>query len=905
MHWEYTPYALFLVITAAMSAALALYAWARRSVPGAMPFTLLMLAVAGWSLGGALELGSADLPAKVFWAKGQCLGVVVVPVAWLAFALQYTGQEKWLTGRNLALLGIVPLVTLLLVWTNDLHSLMWSEVELDTSGPFTALDFTYASWFWVLSVYSYLLVLLGALLFIQAFFRSPSPYRGQVVAVLIGALIPWVGSVLYVSGLGPFPSVDLTLFAFALTGLAMAWGLFRFRLLDIAPVAREAVIEGMRDGVIVLDAQNRVVSLNPAAEQIIGRTASEAIGQPAAQVLSGWPDGLTEASMVSAAEPLAKVLAERYRDATEAHAEIVLGEGEAQRTFDLCISPLHDSRGRFTGRLVVLRDISERKRAEERLRLLSSVAEQSSEGIAVSDLEGNLLFANSAFAAMHGYTPEELVGKHLSIFHAPEHMPAVEAANRQIQETGEFNGEVWHIRCDGTVFPTLMHNSLLQDEMGNPIGMIATLRDITERKRAEDALRRERDLAEALGEATAALTATLDSEQVLYRILEQVSRIVPNDAANIMLIEGDEARIVRWRGYEHFGTEEFVSTAVFHVSELPDLQYMVDTKESMVIPDTATHPDWVHTPQMAWIRSYAAAPIVVRGELIGFLNVDSATPEFFVQACLEPLHAFAGHAAAAIENARLFGEAHRRAEELAIALARQEELDHLKDQLIQNVSHELRSPLALIRGYAEMLNDGELGELHPMQQNPVAVIARRARMLGDMVRDITLVLEAEANHPELGPVPLDGLARTAVQDFQVIARQAGLTLEAEIALHLPPVNGSHIYLRRVLDNLLSNAVKFTPARGTITVRVRQEGEQVALEVSDTGIGIPDDQLERIFERFYQVNGSTRRQYGGVGLGLALVEEIVRVCGGRVTVQSQVGEGSTFTILFPIAADTAP
>ena len=256
----------------------------------------------------------------------------------------------------------------------------------------------------------------------------------------------------------------------------------------------------------------------------------------------------------------------------------------------------------------------------------------------------------------------------------------------------------------------------------------------------------------------------------------------------------------------------------------------------------------------------------------------------------------------AMENARLFEEVRLRADELAAALARQEELDRLKSEFIQNVSHELRTPLALIRGHAEMLDAGQLGELQPRQREPVTVIARRARMLSDLVRDITLILEAEVSPPEPEPVPLDALARTAVEDFQVAAEQAGLTLRAEIAPCLPPVGGSHIYMRRVLDNLLGNAIKFTPAGGSVTVRMQQEGEQVALAVSDTGVGIPTDRLERIFERFYQVDGSARRRYGGVGLGLALVKEIVEAYGGRMLVKSRVDEGSTFTVFLPIAAD---
>ena len=318
---------------------------------------MLMLAVAVWSLGYALELGSTDLPGKLFWAKVQYPGIVFVPVAWLAFALQYAGRDKWLARRNLIWLSSVPCFTLLLVWTNDVHGLIWSSVKLDNSGLFLMLDLTYGAWWWVNFAYSYLLLLLSTFLLIQVLVRSPHLYRGQVGALLIGALAPWVGNVLYVSGLSPIPCLDLTPFAFTLTGLAVTWGLFRFRLLDIVPVARDAVVESMRDAVIVLGAQDRIVDLNPAAQQVIGHTAAEAIGQPAAQVLSGLPD-----------------LVERCRDVTEAHSEIVLGEGEAQRTFDLRISPLHDRRSRLTGRLVVLRDITRHRRAEMRLGLLYEAA---------------------------------------------------------------------------------------------------------------------------------------------------------------------------------------------------------------------------------------------------------------------------------------------------------------------------------------------------------------------------------------------------------------------------------------------------------------------------------------------------------------------------------------------------
>jgi PAS domain S-box-containing protein len=358
MHWQYTPYLFPLGIATVVSVVLALVAWRRRPAPGATAFVLLMLAVAEWSLAYALRLACADLEAKLLWAKVRYLGIVIVPATWLAFALQYTGRDRWLTRRNLTLLAIEPLGTLLLVWTNDWHGLHWSSVRLDQEGAFATFGSTHNVGFWVHAAYSYLLLLAGAFLLIQALVRSSRLYRGQTIATLVGVLAPLAGNVVSTFDLGPFPHLDLTPFAFTVTGLAMVWCLFRFRLLDIVPVARDAVIESMSDGVIVLDAQDRIVDLNPAVQCILGCTASEAIGQWISDVLFDQPD-----------------LVRRYRDVTEAHAEIVLGKSAAQQYFDLCISPLCDRRGHLTGRLIVLRDITERKQAEEELQRAKETAE--------------------------------------------------------------------------------------------------------------------------------------------------------------------------------------------------------------------------------------------------------------------------------------------------------------------------------------------------------------------------------------------------------------------------------------------------------------------------------------------------------------------------------------------------
>jgi hypothetical protein len=219
MQLQNIPYVVLLITSAVVSAIPALFAWRHRSAPGKTSFIFLMLAVTEWSLGYAFQLGSASLPSKIFWAQVKYLGIVIVPAAWLSFALQYTMREKGQKPRNLILLAIEPFITLLLVWTNHLHGLIWSSVAINTTISSSLQVATHGAWFWVHAVYSYSLLFLGAIFIIQALIHSPHRYRGQIGALLMGILIPWVGNALYIYKLSPIPNLDLTPFTFTLAGL--------------------------------------------------------------------------------------------------------------------------------------------------------------------------------------------------------------------------------------------------------------------------------------------------------------------------------------------------------------------------------------------------------------------------------------------------------------------------------------------------------------------------------------------------------------------------------------------------------------------------------------------------------------------------------------------------------------
>ena len=364
MGWQFSLYFYLLVASGVLAAGLAAYVWTRRGAPGAGALALLMAGVSVWAVGYALESGAPGLGAKVFWAKAQYLGICTVPLAWLAFCLRYTGREGWLTRRNLALLAVLPLVTLALVWTNGWHGLVWTSTTADPSRAFPAIEFGYGGGFFVYWVYSQVLILTGTVFLLPTLTRSLRLYRRQGLALLVGAAIPWVGNVVYVLGLVPVPGLDPTPFAFLLGGATLVLGLFGFRLLDLVPVARENVVEGMGDGVIVADPDDRVVDVNPAAEKVLGRPATEAVGMTLAELAPAWKAAFEE----------------HRRTGGVVRTEVESGGGPEARDYELTLSPVVDRRGRSKGRLVLLHDVTERRRAEEeRARRTAELARSNAE----------------------------------------------------------------------------------------------------------------------------------------------------------------------------------------------------------------------------------------------------------------------------------------------------------------------------------------------------------------------------------------------------------------------------------------------------------------------------------------------------------------------------------------------
>ena len=475
MHWQFTPLVLPVLFAAIVCAAIACFTWLRRSAPGALAFCLLMVAVAEWSLAYSLELFSHDLSTALFWDNVSWLGAAIVPTLWLVFVLQYVGQTKWLTRRNILLLSIEPLITLILVWTDRSQGLIESNFSLSRGGPFAALNMTYGPWYWINLWYAYLLALIAAVLLcrrIMILMRSVHMYIGQASALLVAMMAPWLGNALTSFGLSPAPELDLTPFAFTISGLAVAWSLFRYRFLDIIPVAREAVFEEMDDAVIVVDEQNRIVDLNPVAQQFVQSTAP-AVGRPFAEVFPEltWQD----------------------QDEANIHREITRKDGEGQRYFDMHVSSLynHDRQPAVAGRLIVLNDITRHIQAERTVReseeRFRRVFEEAPIGMAIVRLDGFVLQVNKAICEMLGYKEQELAGRSLSAITHPDDVgkDGLLAVQMLKGVVTSYKVEKRYLRKDRETLWADLTTTLLRNQAGEAMYSLIMLENIIARKRAK------------------------------------------------------------------------------------------------------------------------------------------------------------------------------------------------------------------------------------------------------------------------------------------------------------------------------------------------------------------------------------------------------------------------------------
>lgn len=330
-----------------------LLAWREYPEPGALPLVILLAGQSWWSATLFLEFQMPAFGTKLLLANVRWIGIVTIPVAWLLFALEYTGRNRYLQPRYVATVSVIPMLTAFLAVTGQFNSLLYQGAELVQSNGISYLDRTPGPWFWVITTYTYLLGLAGAIPLIGLIRSNELPFRGQSSALLIGIVVPWVTNVLYLTGTLSSPGFDPTPLAFGISGVAYLGALTRFQLLGSSPTpsryARNFVYERMEQGAIVVDRSDFIIDINPKAAAMVETSVEDALGEPADEIL-----------------PEYETLPDQEMESDKA----VLHTGERGRSYEVTVSYITDPYGRTTSKILTVNDISEYVRRQQRLEVL-------------------------------------------------------------------------------------------------------------------------------------------------------------------------------------------------------------------------------------------------------------------------------------------------------------------------------------------------------------------------------------------------------------------------------------------------------------------------------------------------------------------------------------------------------
>jgi signal transduction histidine kinase len=438
-------------------------------------------------------------------------------------------------------------------------------------------------------------------------------------------------------------------------------------------------------------------------------------------------------------------------------------------------------------------------------------------------------------------------------------------------------------------------NAFLQDDERLMLTVAGQLAVILDKARLHHETQQRLKEVSTLQAFARQISASLDLSEVLDSIVITLKQVLNCRGASIALLVPDTQTLeiraaagiqAKWKREAKLKLGEGISGQV------------AATAQPIYVPDTQAVADFIFFDTV--VRSLLCVPLTLKDRVIGTLTIDHSLPDAFTKNDERVLIIAAAQAAVAIENAQLYEELKERARKLEQAYRELQEADRLKDELVQNVSHELRTPLTFVKGYVELLLEEDMGPINERQRESLSIVAEKTNSVTRLVSDIIFLEQIERESLQLSTVQLTDLARLALQGCEVTAAAAGIQLRAEVEPDLPTVVADRDRVNQVFDNLLANAIKFSPVGGTITIRLQQQDDAILASVTDTGIGIPPDQLHRVFERFYQVDGSATRRFGGAGVGLAIVKRIVEAHGGRIWVESELGKGSSFRFTIPRA-----
>ncbi|HOF38824.1 MAG TPA: histidine kinase N-terminal 7TM domain-containing protein [Candidatus Hydrogenedentes bacterium] len=477
--WQFHLFALPLLATSGIAAVFAAVLWRQRSQYGAITLMILMIAACVWTVGEGAELGCQTIAGRLLWSRIRHVGIAVIPLAWLVFAFQFSqGRNRRLPWYFKAFI-VFPIVNVALVWTNERHHLIWSSLRLETRAPVMTLAMERGPLYWLLLAYAYTFILAGTIILVRAAVRSHRIYRRQTLFLLLGTLTPLAANIVFQIGFSPIPHMDLTPLSFGFAALVIGWNFLRYGLLlPPVPVARNQVIESMKDGVIVFDLGHQILDLNEAARAMLGKSESAILGRPVTDFLT-FSQALFDASM---------------HPGKDVETQVQMNDG-ATRYLEAALSPIRSRWGTPVGSVMILRDVTDRRLAELGQRRLFTAIEHAAEDIVIADSQGIIVYVNPAFERITGYSRNEAVGQNPRILKSGAHSQAYyETMWAALLEGKVWQGTLTNRRKDGTLIQEDATISPIFDYRGALMGYVSVKRDVTQQLALEAQVRQAQKL---------------------------------------------------------------------------------------------------------------------------------------------------------------------------------------------------------------------------------------------------------------------------------------------------------------------------------------------------------------------------------------------------------------------------
>ena len=571
-------------------------------------------------------------------------------------------------------------------------------------------------------------------------------------------------------------------------------------------------------------------------------------------------------------------------------------------------------------------DITSRKEAAETLReneeRLRAIFNQAAVGIAVAALDGRFLLVNRKFSDILGYSPDELHRLTFSdITHADDQTDTTTAIRQLLDgSVPEYSLEKRYVRKDGSVVWCLATVTLLKDAAGRAERFIGVIEDITRRKSVEAALREETRILELLNETGKTLASKLDLRDLVQMVTDAATDLSGAQFgaffSNTTDEKGDALLLYAMSGAPRADFEQpgkprpaaFLGPTFRGEAPIRSDDVLTDPRYG-----TTVLPAGMPTGQLP-VRSFLAVPVRSRsGQVIGSLFFGHPHTHVFTDRAERLIVGVAAQAGIAIDNARLYEAAQKAAKERDALLESEraarseaERMSDVKDEFLATLSHELRTPLNAILGWSKVLRS--LPKDQTDYVKGLETIERNARVQTQLIEDLLDMSRITSGKLRLDVQPLQPVTfiEAAMETVKPAADAKGIRLEKVLDPAAGPISGDPGRLQQVIWNLLSNAIKFTPRDGKVQILVEGACSQVQISVADTGAGIRPELIPQLFERFRQGDASTTRKYGGLGLGLSIVKNLVELHGGTVWIKSPgEGRGTTVTVHLPLLAVHRP